>query len=295
MDLNLSYKKNKFHVERKTKAFVFLMNQLSISMKEAQRLIDRQRVIYRGEVLTKKSMEIIGEIEVVLFEPHTQNLLPIFETREFALYDKPSGLVIHPTNRQTPYSLTHEIKYRYGSDANITHRIDRETSGLVIVSKYKAVEREIKRLFERREVKKTYHAYVRGNVNSCLNIDAPILKNRQFDSIKLKVIIDPMGKPSQTKIKPLSYDSQKDITLIEAEPLTGRQHQIRVHLNHIGHPIVGDPIYGVDTKIADAYLNGRLDLKERIKVTGAYRLMLQAQTVEFFYKNNYKLSSKLIF
>ncbi len=271
------------------------MKELSISMKEAQRLIDRKRVFYQGEILTKKSLEILGEIEVILFESHTQNLLPIFETKDFALYDKPSGLVIHPTNRHTPYSLTHEVKFRYGNEANITHRIDRETSGVVIVSKNKIAERAIKKLFELRKVKKTYLAYVKGKVNSNLSITAPILKNRQFDTIKLKVVIDSSGKPSHTDIIPLSYDAKNDITLIEARPLTGRQHQIRVHLNHIGYPIVGDPVYGVDATVADAYLNGTLAPSKRVELTGASRLMLQAQTIEFIYGNRYKLHSKLTF
>jgi 23S rRNA pseudouridine1911/1915/1917 synthase len=268
------------------------MQEFDLSMKDAQRWIDKKRLIIDGEILSKKSTDIEGEVEVIVFEATTRNLSPIFETRDFAIYDKPSGVLVHPSTRFTEYSLTHELKHRFGNEANITHRIDKETSGLVIVSKNKTTEKAIKTLFEMREVKKTYLAYVKGKINTNFKIDAPILKNSNFDEIKLKCIIDQKGKESQTIIKPLIYDCTKDISLIQATPLTGRQHQIRVHLFHVKHPIIGDPIYGVDTTIADDYLNKKLSDKDRLKYTGSSRLMLHANSVEFFYKNHFKIVSK---
>jgi len=288
----LSYKKKKFKITRKVKAFRFLMDNFDLNMKEAQRWIDKGRVLIKDQPLSKKSAYLEGEFEVIYFQSCTRNLLPIFETRDFALYDKPSGILIHPTNRFTDYSLTHEIKHRYGKDANITHRLDKETSGLVLVSKNKKCEKEIKNLFEQRFVKKTYLCYVKGNIKKSFIIDAPILKNRCFDEIKLKVQIDKNGKSAITEFKPLSYDPITNTTLLQATPHTGRQHQIRVHLFHAGFPIIGDPIYGVDTQIADDYLNNRLSNEERLKLTGAKRLMLHAYSIEFFYKNRYKIVSK---
>jgi 23S rRNA pseudouridine1911/1915/1917 synthase len=288
----LSYKKKKFFIQRKIKAFKFLMQEFGLSMRDSQRWIDKKRLIVDGKILSKKSAEIDGEIEVIVFETTTRDLFPIFETRDFAIYDKPSGVLVHPATRFTEYSLTHELKHRYGNEANITHRIDKETSGVVIVSKHKEAEKIIKVLFEEKKVKKTYLAYVKGKVNTRFIIDAPILKNSDFDEIKLKCIIDPRGKASQTIIEPLEYNRKKDISLIRAIPLTGRQHQIRVHLFHGKHPIIGDPIYGVDVKVADDYLNAKLDLKDRIKFTGASRLMLHANSVEFNYKNHFMISSK---
>jgi 23S rRNA pseudouridine1911/1915/1917 synthase len=268
------------------------MQEFDLSMRDSQRWIDKKRLIIDGEVLSKKSADIEGEVEVIVFETTTRELYPIFETRDFAIYDKPSGVLVHPATRFTEYSLTHELKHRYGNEANITHRIDKETSGLVIVSKHKKAERSIKVLFEEKKVKKTYLAYVKGKVNTRFMIDAPILKNSNFDEIKLKCVIDPRGKASQTIIEPLEYDEKRDITLIKAIPLTGRQHQIRVHLFHGKHPIIGDPIYGVDVRVADDYLNGKLSVKDRIKFTGASRLMLHANSVEFVYKNCFKITSK---
>lgn len=271
------------------------MENFDLSMKDAQRWIDKKRLYCEGEIIIKKPQEICGNIEVIVFESTTRGLAPIFETRDFAVYDKPSGVLIHPSNRFTDYSLTHEIKHRYGNHANITHRIDKETSGLVVIAKHKEAEKGIKKLFESREVKKSYLAYVKGKINKKLFIDAPIMKNRDFSMIKLKVQIHPEGKASQTIIEPLRYHDKEDMTLVKATPLTGRQHQIRVHLFHVKHPIVGDPIYGVDVKIADDYLNGLLSQEERLRLTGASRLMLHANTISFTYKNNFKIVSKMPF
>ena len=291
----MSYKKNKFFIERKIKAFKFLMETFDLNIKEAQRWIDKKRLLVDGQVLSKKSETISGEVEVIVFTPSTKNLSPIFETSEFALYDKPSGVLVHPANRDTNYSLTHEIKYKFGKDANITHRIDKETSGLVLIAKNKKCEISIKRAFENKEVNKTYLAYIVGKINSNIIIDEPILKNNNYNDIKLKVFIDKRGKASLTKIEPIFYDPNRDITLIKAIPLTGRQHQIRAHLNHIGHPIVGDPIYGQDNNFINRYLDGIIEKEERIKYTGASRLLLHAQRVDFCYKNRFIISSKYDF
>ncbi len=292
----MAYKIKKFVLQRKVKAFKFLMDNFNLSQKEAQRWIDKGRIRVGGDTIVNKSAEIEGEVEVIHFVPSTKNLKPIFETMDFALFDKPSGVLIHPANRDTVYSLTHEIKFLFGKDANITHRIDKETSGLVLAAKNKRAEVDIKRLFEEKRVEKSYLAFVKGEIKEKIKINAPIWKNREFGEIKLKVLIDSRGKEAQTIIEPLKYDPINDITLIKALPLTGRQHQIRVHLFHIGHPIVGDPIYGVSTEIARKYLDKTLSFEERIKESGAGRLMLHAQTLSFEYNGNrYEIVSKMEF
>ncbi len=291
----MSYKIKQYLVKRKIKAFQFLVHELGYSMKEAQRLIDRHRITVNGKILTKKSAYLHGEIGVVQFVPNSQNLLPIFQTPDFAIFDKPSGILIHPRNRETEYSLTHEIKYLFGPRANITHRIDKETSGLVIAAKDSKTERKIKLTFENREIKKGYLAFVRGRIDREIFIDEPILKNRDFSEVKLKVYIHPDGKPSQTIIRPIEYFADLDITLVEALPLTGRQHQIRLHLFHVKHPIVGDPIYGVETQAAADYLDGKLSEQERIDLTGASRLMLHANWIEFCYHNRFHIYSQTDF
>jgi len=290
--LNLSYKIKKFHLQRKVKAFKFLLESFDITMKESQRWIDKHRLVCNGQIINQKNFELEGKVEVAVFVPSTLGLKPIFQTDTFALFEKPSGVLVHPSSRHTEYSLTHEAKYLYGAEANIVHRIDKETSGLVIISKNKIAEREIKTLFENRKINKGYIALVAGEIDKELFIDALIAKNREFSEIKLKVRISDEGKASQTIIKPIQYFKDLNQTLVEAIPLTGRQHQIRVHLFHVKHPIIGDPIYGVDFETADLYLNGKLSDEERIKKIGASRLMLHANWIEFTYKNHFKLYSK---
>ena len=288
----MSYVIKNFIINSEIKAFKFLIDTFELSMGESQRWIDKKRVYLNDQLVIKKHEILVGKIGVIVFEPNTKGLNPIFEAQDFALYDKPSGVLVHPANKKTEYSLTHEIKYRYGRYANITHRIDKETSGLVLASKNRDAEKILKQQFENREIKKGYLALVHGRIEHTLDIKAPILKNRDFSDIKLKVHVDSTGKTARTVISPIQYFPDKNITLIEATPITGRQHQIRVHLFHVKHPIVGDPIYGVDFKIADNYLNGVLDQKDRIKATGASRLLLQAHWIEFKYGNRFKLYSK---
>lgn len=288
----MSYKIKKFQLQRKVKAFKFLLENFNLTMKDAQRWIDKKRLTCNGQVIIQKNFDLEGLVEVAVFTPTTLGLKPIFQTDNFVLFDKPSGILVHPSSRHTEYSLTHEAKYLYGARANIVHRIDKETSGLVIVSKNKKTEIELKSLFENRQIKKGYLARVYGKIDKELFIDAPITKNREFSEIKLKVRVSNEGKASQTIIKPIKYYKGVDQTLIEAIPLTGRQHQIRVHLFHVKHPIVGDPIYGVDFETADQYLNGKLSEEDRIKKIGAKRLMLHAYWIEFRYKNVYKLYSQ---
>ena len=101
------------------------------------------------------------------------------------------------------------------------------------------------------------------------------------------------GKESKTLINPISYNKEKNQTLVEAIPLTGRQHQIRVHLYSIGHTILGEPIYGIDDINAEDYLNKTLSKEDRVKVTKSHRLWLHANYLGFSYKGVlYKVFSK---
>ena len=139
--------------------------------------------------------------------------------------------------------------------------------------------------------KKSYKAIVEGEIKEKLEINKPITNDTGL--IKLKMKTDSNGKESTTIIKPIFYDQKNNQTLVEAIPLTGRQHQIRVHLDSIGHKIVGDPLYGVDENFADKFLKNKISKEDRINVTKATRLMLQADFLEFeFLDVIYKFSSK---
>ncbi len=280
----------KVEVATPTKLFLVLMREFAISQKEAQRMIDTKKIFQNGKLIDDKAAVVQGELEIVHFQPEPRGLEPIFEAKDFVLYDKPSGVMVHPRNRRSEYTLIDEIKSAYGMGANIVHRIDKETSGLILAAKQKEAEKELKKLFETKKIQKRYLALVHGEFKEAMLIDAPIAMNRDFSQIKLKMKISADGKPAKTLVRPLQ--SIGPYTLVEATPLTGRQHQIRLHLFHVKHPIVGDPIYGRSTEDAIRYLDRLMDEKERIQKMGAPRLMLHAQELEFCYKGSrYRLFS----
>ncbi|MRI59284.1 MAG: RNA pseudouridine synthase [Epsilonproteobacteria bacterium] len=277
--------------DRPIKLFKLLMDEFGISLREAQKMIDTQKISQNGHLLKEKGAVVTDDVEVIWFEPRSQGLGPLFETMDFAIFDKPSGVMVHPRNRESGYTLVDEVRWHFGDGANIAHRLDKETSGLVLCAKHKDAEKRLKGMFESKKIQKSYLALVRGDLKEELFIDEPIALNRDYSRIKLKVIIDKEGKPAQTIVRPLERFGE--YTLVEAIPLTGRQHQIRVHLFHVKHPIVGDPIYGVSTDIAIAYLDKELSKDERISHTGADRLMLHARALEFGYgESRYKIFSK---
>jgi len=288
----LPYIQKPFRALRPTPAYAFLMDVLGLGMKEAQRYVDRGRVYQDGVVITEKNQRLVGLVDVVVYVPESQGLNPCFEEEDFALFDKPSGLLVHPTSRKTTYSLYDEILHHFGEEAKIVHRLDRETSGLILVAKHKKAEVALKQCFEKRQVAKTYLALVRGQMREPLHVNAPLLNNQDYSDIKLRMVVDERGKPSQTDFEPLSYFPDIDATLVKATPHTGRQHQIRVHLFHVKHPILGDPLYGVPTWVSERYLDEVLALEERLEWMGANRLLLHANTLAFtFEEKNYTFAS----
>jgi len=273
--------KKKFFVKERQKAVLFLINELGYTQRESQRFISKGRVLVDGEKMLKTSGEIEGDIEFIFFEPITKGLVPTFIHDQFVVFDKPSGVLIHPKTKATPYSLIDELKHQYGKDANIAHRIDQETSGLVLCAINKSSEREIKMMFQDRNMKK-YLALVHGKFDSYIKVNEPLLREQDDSTyVRMLVKVDTTGKESMTEFFPLEYYEDLDMSLVECIPHTGRQHQIRVHLFHVKHPIVGDPIYGQSKKNLERYLDKKLSGSDRINLSGASRLMLHANELLF--------------
>ena len=288
----------KMFVKQKQRAFVFLIRELSYTQKEAQRFIAKGRLLINGEIMDVSSREIEGEIEFITFEPLSKGLKAHAEYDNFVVFDKPSGMLIHPQNRYTPYSLIDELKAQYGREANIAHRIDQETSGLVLCARDKKSEIDLKMMFQDREMKKKYLAMVHGELKEELTIDAPLLRYDDEKSalVRMVVKVDESGKKSLTYVKPLKYFPEHNTTLVECSPHTGRQHQIRVHLFHVKHPIVGDPVYGQSEEYVVKYLDRELDRETRVKISGAKRLLLHANELEFeFSGKKYNIKSSIDF
>jgi 23S rRNA pseudouridine1911/1915/1917 synthase len=271
---------------------IFLIHELGLDPKIGQRLTSKGR-IFDENMNTINTGETISTdyIYIAVFEGISRGLKPLLEFSDFAIFDKPTNLMVHPISKSTPYSLLDEIRFHFGEDANLIHRIDAETSGLIIVGKNKKSEIALKEMFQEKKYHKSYLAIAQGEVKEEIRIDKGLDREGLVIGVRMKVCDD--GKESVTIIKPLKYNKEKDLTLIEALPLTGRQHQIRVHLHSEGHTILGDPIYGVDDDSAENYLNKTLSLEDRFEVTKSSRLWLHANYLEFTYKDvTYKIFSK---
>jgi 23S rRNA pseudouridine1911/1915/1917 synthase len=292
----LPYIKKEFKTIKGKKIEEFLLQDIPIDSKLLLTLLEKGKISDENNKRLQKNQIIKSDfIYIVIFEPQTKDLKPIFDSFHFAIFDKPSGIMVHPSSHQlNVYTLLDEIKYHFGEKASLVHRIDAETSGLVLVSKNAFSEMILKNMFEEKLYTKKYKALVEGEIKEELTINTPITNDTGL--IKLKMKTDINGKESTTIIQPIFYEKEKNQTLVEAIPLTGRQHQIRVHLDSIGHKIIGDPIYGVDEKFTDDFLKNNVSVEKRIKIIKRERLMLQADYLEFeFLENIYKFKSKELF
>jgi 23S rRNA pseudouridine1911/1915/1917 synthase len=283
----------KYNAIKGKKIQQFLLDEAGLSSPVSQKLLAKNRVFdNQGNILKNGQTLQCKYVQVAVFEGHTRGLKPVFEVEDFAVFDKPSGVMVHPTRKTTAYSLLDEIRYHFGDEADLAHRIDAETSGLVLVAKNKQASTILKTMFEHRECDKEYLALVKGQLKNNITIDKPISKSNS--TIKVKMTCEnEQGKASITHIQPLKFNAKDNTTLVKAMPITGRQHQIRVHLDSIGHPILGDPLYGVDEQTADQCLRKVLSDEKRIELTGAKRLMLHANNLSFVYKDKkYDITSK---
>ena len=428
-----------------------ILLSLGYDMKSAQRICDKHRVTDAEDQNLHKNSVAHGEIFLINYKCEPRGLKPIFECDAFAAFDKPSGILSHPSGRNSPYNMYDEIWSLYGQDACVAHRLDLETSGILIVAKDKDAARELKECFEQRRVMKSYLALVRGDLQSaacngeiencyalgsyeicgskfaddavslpdnvsdlrdtlalkgvgnkfgfnilsnsasrrlwrstlsggaqakfksgaptgdvgsgfkfdalscgvsdklkpaiamssadnghkpcalsvakslpatskgCVNfkkfepakyakfseklkflkdfegfvIDAPIAPSDEFADLKIRMKISRDGKEAITLIRPLRYFSDIDASLIECYPLTGRQHQIRLHLFAAGAPILGEPLYGLSREQAERILDKEMDETERIRTTGAPRLLLHANAICFKLSGErYEIKSK---
>ncbi|TSD59348.1 RluA family pseudouridine synthase [Variovorax sp. KBS0712] len=195
------------------------------------------------------------------------DLLPVHEDAHLLVLDKPAGLLCVPGRGEDKQDCLSARAQRQWPDALIVHRLDMGTSGLVVMARGLEMQRALSAAFADREVHKRYEAVVDGVMpqrDGWSLIDAPLMADWPRRPLQK---IDPAGKPSLTRWRALSSVSPPGgpaATHVLLEPLTGRSHQLRVHLLSIGHPILGDALYG------DAALQAR-----------APRLLLHARELGF--------------
>ena len=191
----------------------------------------------------------------------------IYEDADLLVVNKPAGLVCHPTKTDEYSSLISRARLYLGpgSQPRLVNRLDRETSGVTLVAKDSTTAGELGRLWEGRQVRKDYLAIVHGH--PCEEnglIDAPLGKDeRSKVAIKDCVRADGVAARTEYSVQRRFTHSGKPFALLLVRLQTGRKHQIRIHLSHIGHPIVGDKIYGGDEDLYLALVEDRLTPEQR--------------------------------
>ena len=167
----------------------------------------------------------------------------IYADAHLLVLNKPAGLLSVPgkgADKQDCLSARVQKSY---SDALIVHRLDMATSGLMLMARGSAMQIKLSKMFETRAIYKRYVAVVDGHMSASINwqlIDLPIALDWPNRPLR---IVHAGGKPSLTRWRTLHYKKDANTTRVELEPITGRSHQLRVHLNYLGHPVVGDALY----------------------------------------------------
>jgi len=178
------------------------------------------------------------------------------ETSDLIAVEKPPFLLVHPSKPLGPVTLWHRLcellayEIASGGQVSLINRLDRETSGIVLVAKNPGAARACAMAMERGEIRKEYLAIVKGTPErECWVVDQPILRLGELEPSKiwLKRSVHPQGASAKTEfrmIQHISHPKHGQLALIQCRPLTGRTHQIRVHLAFSGYPVIGDKIYG---------------------------------------------------
>lgn len=196
--------------------------------------------------------------------------LVLYEDDRLLVINKPAGLAVHGGSGLS-YGLIEGLRQlRPGVDLELVHRLDRDTSGCLLVSKRRSTLRALHELIRQGEMEKRYLALIRGDLAAeRVKVDAPLVKNVLRGGERLVRVDRQEGKPSVTvfrRLKRLRFQGGV-LTLVEAELLTGRTHQIRVHAAHLGTPLAGDPKYG------------DFEVNRRLKTFGLARLFLHASSL----------------
>lgn len=253
----------------------WLTEQLpDLSRSQVTRLIEEGRILLNGEAAAKAGVKLLGNESVVVHLPIVPSEIPIaeaipldviYEDGDVLVINKAAGLVVHPAPGHQGGTVVNALLARYPdlSDPDqadrpgIVHRLDRDTSGVLIIAKHPSARRFLQRQFHKRSSEKSYLALVAGQPKTTRGtIEGPIGRHPTHRQ-KRAVLAE--GRPAVTHYETLeSFDG---FTLLAVRPVTGRTHQIRVHLEAIGLPVVGDELYG----------------PKRKKIAGLHRHFLHAE------------------
>ncbi len=189
------------------------------------------------------------EYELYHAEPEVDFTFAILHEDEHLLAVAKSGnLPVHAGGHYVRHTLIAKLRETYGGELRLAHRLDRETSGVVLLAKTRAVAAALEREFHARRVRKQYVAILRGIAPEAADVDAPIARLDPEGRSAVRVVDRERGKAARTIFRRLALctvvDRREDRSLVQASPESGRTNQIRVHARHLGHPVLGDKIYG---------------------------------------------------
>lgn len=270
-----------------------------LSRNTVQRLIEEEQIKVNGNKIKPSYKTILNdEIDINIpkakeidLKPQNIPLEVLYEDNDIIVINKPKGMVVHPANGNPDGTLVNAIMAKCKDSLSgiggeirpgIVHRLDKNTSGVIIVAKNDKAHIKLSEDLKKHKIKKTYIALVRGIIKENeATINMPIGRSKQD---RKKMAVDKNGKEAITHFKVLKRYNEK-YTLLEINIETGRTHQIRVHLSHIGYPIIGD----------DTYSNGKNEwgvigqclhaksLKFEHPITGK-KMLIEAELPEYFQK-----------
>lgn len=269
---------------------VFLQSKIeNMSRASVQKLIEDGFVKLNGKEIKKVGTKLKGNevFQVEIPEEETPEIKPenipldiVYEDEHIAVINKPSDMTVHPAQNIYSGTLVNALLYNFKNLSNpeditrpgIVHRLDKDTSGLIIIAKTDEAYEKLVEMFQSKNMKKTYLAVCKGNFSQKSGRIENLIGRDPFER-KRMAVVEINGKTAVTNYEVL--DEVQDFSLLKVNIETGRTHQIRVHMKFLNHPILGDSTYGTPSKLAARQMLHAYKLefihpitKENIKVVG---------------------------